>query len=74
MRTALMILLGIAGVLLLPEFTWCGIGLLALAYFVGRRERAGDGDRFIGVLMLAGAAGAAALFLSFAVDWLRTRL
>jgi hypothetical protein len=72
MRTGLMIVLGIAGVLLLPEFTWCGIGLLALAYFVSRGARPGDGDRFIGVLMLAGGAGAGALFLSFAIDWFKT--
>jgi hypothetical protein len=74
MRTALMILLGIAGVLLLPEFTWSGIGLLMLAYFVGSRARVGDGEQFIGVLMLGGAVGAAALFVSFAIDWIRTRL
>lgn len=57
--TALTLFLACAGLALLPEFPWLGIGCFAGAYGL-HRVAARDEDAFMGlVLVLAGAGGLA---------------
>lgn len=65
MRMALTLMLAAAGVLLLPQYTWAGIGLLALSYLANRATTARDEETFIGCLMVLGGLGALAVVAQF---------